>query len=111
MATLSTSGAEEQINDSDESDSSDQRAREIFLRVFDFGADQVQVFPAIVGPECSRQRGKKSAEDGASAHSCIRPKRLGPACLGTGGRKKCHANYDRDGGDLDGGQENLDRAS
>src|SRR5258708_27170442 len=73
-----TSRAEQQIDDGDKSDSADQRAREILLRVFHFGADQIQVFPPVIGPQGGGQRRKKRAENRATTRSRGRPEGFPP---------------------------------
>ena len=97
------SRAEQQVDHGDKSDTADERAREIFLRVFHFGSDEIEVLPAVVRPQSGCQSRKKGTENRATAHSCCRPKGLHPARLRAGGRKKRHANHDCHGGNLDGG--------
>ena len=105
------SRAEQQVDHGDKSDTADERAREIFLRVFHFGSDEIEVLPAVIRPQSSCQRRKKCTEDRATAHSCRWPKGLRSARLRAGGRKERHGNHDCHGGNLDGRQENLDRAT
>ena len=42
--------AEQQIHQRDERNASNERTRKIALRIFHFGADEIQIFPSIVGP-------------------------------------------------------------
>jgi len=101
-------GAEEEIDEGDERDSTDQSAGKIAVRVFDFGADEVEVFPAIVGPESGGECGEKSGEQTGFGSS-------GPNGIGwmrrRTGKKKCNADDEGDADDFDGGEKNLHAAA
>src|SRR6266446_3363991 len=69
------------------SDASDKCARKILLRVFDFGPDQIQILPTVVGPERGCERGEKRSQNRAHSQARVRPERIGRA-RGRGGGEK-----------------------
>src|SRR5262249_20273320 len=56
---------EEQVDDRDDRDSTDKRARKILLRIFHFRADKIQVFPSVVSPQRRRKRREKRGKQAA----------------------------------------------
>ncbi len=77
------------------------------MRIFHFGPDQIQIFPAVIGPERSRERGEKRRQNRTHSQARVRPERIGRA-RGRGGGEKCDRDHNDNGHDLDAGQENLD---
>src|SRR5450432_3837199 len=87
---------EEHINHCNEGHATDQRAREVFLRIFHLGANQVEVLPTVVGPQGGRQSAKKRADQRGIDGRW--PNRIGSARRVAGERKRqtndnYHADY------------------
>ena len=96
--------AEKQIDHAHQRHTAHQRAREVPLRLLHFGADEVQVFPAVISPQPSGQRCQEGADGSQSQRGWDHGLEIGFVSVP---ERKSENHYGEHRGDLDQGQRHL----